>query len=337
MKRVIYLVFLWIVAVPGAASSLVETIQERGYLRCGVSENVPGLSSLDPEGNWQGFWTAYCRALATAVLGDMAALEFVPVIPANRFQLLQEGEVDVLMANTTWTLNREATLGVQFTATLLYDGQRILAHGELPIQQLAEAQGERICVVDDTTTKAQLEAFNARHDDALEIVSLNTYEGAWRAFIAKECDLISNDYMALMLHLHQRVAAPENYRVLPETLSKEPLSPAVRKGDDVWFDVVRWVGFATITAEELGLNRDNITAQRDTSQDASVRRLLGLEGELGQAFGLDADWAYRVIRDVGNYGEIFAQTIGDESPFRLERGPNRLPRDGGMLYAPPFR
>jgi ABC-type amino acid transport/signal transduction systems, periplasmic component/domain len=324
-----------------AAADTLERVRDGGMLRCGVSSRGQGLSTVDGSGHWQGFFIDMCRALAAAVTGNADHVEFVEANTENRFSILRNGEVDVVMEGTTWNLLRDATFGVDFPVVYLFDGQSFIAHRSLGVARLddlarvAAAGDHSVCVIEQTTTLRNLEIWMARSGVHLTLKRVRSDEGALSAFFNHHCDLFTSDRISL--HTQRRIKAPNSadYVILPEVISKEPLSPMVRVDEKRWFDLVRWVFLITVLAEEKGITAANAAAMKD-SPDAEVRKLLGVTPGLGKGLGLDDDWGWRVVTQVGNYGEIFDRHLGAGSPLGFERGLNALWSRGGLLYAPPL-
>jgi len=326
----------WLGSAPVAlAGERLDAIKEEGLLRCGVTRSGIGLSETDEYGDWQGFFPAFCRALAAALFGDPEAVEYIEVDDVIRFEALRDDAFDVLMANTTWTTTRDSDLGLTFTETLYYDGQSFLAHKSLGAESLADVEEASVCVGAGTTTIQNLEEYAATHP-GITVQAYDSIEGVHDAFFSRACDMLTYDRVTLLSQLYSRAARPANYVLFPDIISKEPLGPVIARGDVDWFDVVRWVTLAMIAAEELGVTSENVEAMLE-SPVPEVRRLLGVEGDLGEKLGLPQDWGYQVISQIGNYGEVFDQTIGADSRFGLERGINAQWRDGGLMYAPPVR
>jgi general L-amino acid transport system substrate-binding protein len=323
--------------LPAVAGERLEAVRERGVLVCGVNSDVPGFSAQDESGAWHGLDVDYCRALAAALFGDPEAVTFRPLTTEERFTALQAGEVDVLSRNTTWTLSRDAALGLSFAGVIFHDGQGFLVPRDLGAASAQALDGAAVCVQSNTTTQANLadyfETRNMRYDEVLH----DRPEDAAQAFFSGECDVLTSDHSQLAAARAGADAAPEDYVILPETISKEPLGPVVRQGDEQFLDIARWVLFALIEAEENGITSQNAVQMRDSSPDPEVQRLLGAEPGLGEALGLSDGWAYDAIRAVGNYGEIYARNVGPETPLGLDRGLNDLWLRGGLMYAMPFR
>ncbi|QCN95281.1 amino acid ABC transporter substrate-binding protein [Azospirillum argentinense] len=321
----------------GPRAETMEDVRERGLLRCGVSSSGAGLAAVDDSGHWRGFFVDMCRALAAAVAGKADRVEFVETNSENRFAILRNGEVDVVMEGTTWTLQRDATFGIDFPVVYLFDGQGFIAHRAQGVARLSDLPaGASVCVIEQTTTLRNLEDWMARTGLRFRLKPVRSTEGALSAFFNHHCDLYTSDRIGL--HAQRLLKAPErdDYVILPEAISKEPLGPMVRPDERRWFDIVRWVFLATVLAEEKGITAANASRLREEAQDPEVRRLLGATTGVGWGLGLDDDWAFRVITQVGNYGEIFDRHLGAASPLGIERGMNGLWMNGGLHYAPPL-
>lgn len=314
----------------------LQRIADEGLLRCGVIRSGVGVSEIDETGRWVGFFPDFCRALAAAVVGDPEAVDWVEVNYVVRFEALNSDAFDVLMANTTWTASRDTELGLAFTHPIYYDGQGFLAHKSLGATRLDEVGEASVCVSRNTTTIRNLEELVRTRYPGLTIKAYDSAEGIYSSFFSRECDLLTQDRVALVSQRLNRAADPEDYVLLEDVVSKEPLGPATRIDDEDWFDVVQWTVFALILAEEHGVAQDTIDAFAD-SGNPEVRRLLGLDEGVGALFGLDDGWARRAIEAVGNYGEIYARNLGDQSALKVDRGLNALWTDGGLIYAPPLR
>ncbi|MCW2238185.1 amino acid ABC transporter substrate-binding protein [Azospirillum canadense] len=327
-------------ALPGrpARADTLAAVQEAGVLRCGVTSRGSGLSILDESGRWRGFFADMCRSLAAAVTGSADRVEFVEANAENRFAILRNGEVDVVMEGTTWTLQRDAAFGVDFPTVYLFDGQGFIAHRSLGVAHLDDLAKTTtsVCAIEQTTSLRNLEDWMARSGARLTLKRVRSDEGATSAFFNHHCDLFSSDRMSL--YAQRRLMAPDSndYVILPETISKEPLGPMVRTGEKRWFDIVRWVFLATVLAEEKGVTAANAAAVKEDTVDVEVRKLLGATPGLGWGLGLDDGWGLRVITQVGNYGEIFDRHLGAGSPLGIERGLNALWSKGGLMFAPPL-
>ncbi|WP_417518939.1 amino acid ABC transporter substrate-binding protein [Minwuia sp.] len=338
---------LWLVAlilllavVPGSGSAqagyVLDRVKADGVLRCGVTRSGPGLSEIGEDGRWRGLFVDYCRVVSAAVLGDPDAIEYVEVNDIVRFDALREDGFDVLMANTTWTISRDTGLGLSFAGTIYYDGQSFLAHRSLGASSLDEVEKATVCVSGGTTTLKNVREMVAARFPGLTVAEFRSIDGTYDAFFARECEIMTYDRVTLVAQLRSKASNPENFILFPEVVSKEPLGAVVGGGDMEWFDIVRWSILATISAEELGVSSGTVD-QMLRSDHHEVRRLLGLEGDIGNAMGLGNDWAFNIIRQVGNYGEIFERNVGAGSPLGIDRGLNALWTEGGLHYAPPFR
>lgn len=313
----------------------LNAVLERGYLNCGVGGTLLGFSYVDENGTMRGFDVDYCRAVATAVFGDANAVEYRSANATERFPILQSGEIDILIRNTTWTFSRDTALGFNFATTTFYDGQGIIVRKESGITSLAGLEGGTVCVTSGTSTEKNLaDVFRSRDIDYEAVIFAEGLEMI-QGYDDGRCDAMSADKSALIANSHL-FSKPEAHMILGETLSKEPLGPLVRHGDDNWYDIVKWTVNCTIQAEELGVDSTNVDTALG-SDDPKVRILLGAEGDLAQAISLDNDFCYQVIKQVGNYAEIYNRALGPGTPYDLPRGLNSIWTEGGLLYAPPFR
>ncbi|MBN9423851.1 MAG: amino acid ABC transporter substrate-binding protein [Candidatus Accumulibacter sp. 66-26] len=324
-------------AAPAAhAGKTLDAVRQHGRVVCGVSTGLPGFSAVDSKGNWVGLDTDVCRALAAAVLGDAGKVKWTPLNSQQRFTPLQAGEIDVLSRNTTWTLTRDASMGLHFAAVTYYDGQGFMVAKKSKVTNVKQLKGAEICVQSGTTTEKNLtDYFRAQGMKAKPVV-FESYEASLKAFFSGRCQAYTTDVSSLAAIRDKEVKNPDDYAILPELISKEPLGPAVRRGDDEWFAIVKWVVYALIEAEELGVTQANAESLKRSANPA-VQRLLGGAEDMGRLLGLDKEWAYRAIRAVGNYGEIFDRNLGANSPLKLPRGSNQLWTKGGLMYAPPIR
>lgn len=337
MKRVataLALIMLLASGARGAESPTLKAVKDRGQLLCGANGHLVGFGMPDPQGNWTGLDVEYCRAVAAAIFSDPTKVKFVPLVPAD-FTALQSGKVDLLAHNTTWTMSRSTTLGIDFAATNFYDGQGFIVHKELRVSSALELNGAAICVQQGTTTELNLADYFRAHIMSLKTMRFATADEAVKAFNSGRCDAFTTDSSALY-GVRLRLSNPADSIVLPEIISKEPLSIAVRQGDDMWENVVRWTHHAMLDAEELGVTKSNVDEQLK-SADPEIRRLLGVEGQFGQSLGLANDWAYQIIKYIGNYGESFERNVGRSSPLKIERGLNALWIKGGLQYGLPIR
>ena len=319
-----------------ASAQTLTTIKNRGELICGANGTLAGFGLPDPQGNWTGFDVDFCRAIAAAIFNDPTKVKFVPLTAKDRFTALQSGEIDVLSRNTTWTLSRDTSLGLDFVAVTYYDGQGFMVRKALKVNSALELNGAAVCVQQGTTSELNLaDYFRANHMQ-LKTVTFATGDEARKAYESGRCDAYTTDSSGLYGE-RQKLAVPGDHIVLPEIISKEPLTPAVRHGDSQWTDIVRWTHFAMVDAEELGVTKANVD-EKLKSDDPETRRMLGAaEGQYGEALGLTNDWVYRIVKHVGNYGEVFERNIGQGSPLKIVRGLNALWTKGGLQYGPPFR
>lgn len=321
--------------VSGFADTL-EDVQARGQLLCGVNTGLSGFSFTDADGNWTGFDVDMCRAVAAAVLGDADAVEYIPLTGKTRFTALSSGEIDFLSRNTTWTYSRDSDLAANFVGTSYYDGQGFLTRAELGVNSVMDLDGATICIKTGTTTELTLSEFFRSNGMTYEPVPIESDAEAQQQYNAKSCDVFTADASALAAN-RASFADPDAHVILPEIISKEPLGPAVRHGDDRWHDIVGWTLNALIAAEELGITAENARTIGDTTNSPEIKRLLGVDGDLGAMNGLSGTWAQDAIAAVGNYGEIFARHLGTDTVIGLERGLNAQWFNGGLQYAPPFR
>ena len=328
------LVFLLLTAHAPQAMTL-QDVQRRGELICGVSTGIPGFSNPDESGTWAGFDVDLCRAVAAAVLGDAAKIKLIPLTAKERLTALQSGEVDLLASNATWTLTRDTALGLHFAGINYYDGQGFMTTRKLGVKSALDLGGSTICVQSGTTSELNLADYFKENRMVYKPLAFDTSDQTVRAYRAGRCDVLTSDKSQLYA-LRIKLEKPEEAVVLPEMISKEPLGPVVRQGDDGWFNIVKWTLFAMINAEEVGVTTANIDEMKMSSKQ-NIRRLLGLEGVKGTGLGLSDDWAYQIIRQVGNYGEVFERNVGSGSPLGIDRELNALWSRGGLLYAPPFR
>jgi general L-amino acid transport system substrate-binding protein len=323
------------VTAQGASAQTLKAVKDRGMLNCGANGTLAGFGLPDAQGKWTGLDVDFCRAIAAAVLNDADKVKFVPLSAKDRFTALQSGEVDVLARNTTWTSSRDTSLGLNFTGVNYYDGQGFMVRQALKVNSALELNGAAICVQQGTTTELNLADYFAASKMQLKTVTFATANEAVKAYDAGRCDAYTTDASALYAE-RLRVANPGDHIILPEIISKEPLGPAVRHGDDQWFDVVKWTLFAMIDAEELNISSKTLDeAMKSTNPE--IKRFVGTEGNYGEQLGLTKDWAVRIIKLVGNYGESFERNVGQGSPLKIERGLNKLWNKGGIQYAPPIR
>jgi len=324
-----------LMAVPAFAGPTLDAVKQRGYVQCGVNTGLAGFSNPDSEGKWSGLDVDVCRAVAAAIFGDSEAVRFTPLTAQQRFTALQTGEVDILSRNTTWTLGRDTSLGLNFAPVTFYDGQGFMVPKSLGVQSALELSGATVCVQPGTTTELNLADYFRAHDMELNTVVIEQFEELNAAFFAGRCDAYTTDASGLA-SLRTTAPNPSDYIILPEIISKEPLAPAVAHGDDQFFDIVKWTVYALIEAEEKGITSQNVN-DMVSSEDPTISRLLGATPGNGEALGLPEDWVVKVIASVGNYGEIFERNVGSQTPLALERGLNALWTDGGLMYAMPLR
>jgi len=333
-----YVAWVGVAATPGVAqaATTIDQIKNRGYVECGVTDRKPGFSDQNMDGRWSGFYVDFCRAAAAAVLGNGDAVR----IENYWLSALKGGEVDVLHAGSTWTLGRDTVSGFDFPGVYFIDGQGFIAHSQLGVKTLKDAMALpnlKVCAIGPSSTAiTNINDFIATNSLSWEVVTTKTMDGMWRAFFGLRCDLAIHDRASLVAVYIGRLKSSKDFIVLPEVISKEPLAPTVRDDDPQWRDLVQWITFVTIAAEERGITRANVDTMVATSTSPEIRRLLGVDAGLGKGFGLDDAWAYRVIKEVGNYAEIFARNLGAQTKINMARGLNRLARDGGVMYAPPI-
>ncbi|MDQ4137213.1 MAG: amino acid ABC transporter substrate-binding protein [Pseudomonadota bacterium] len=324
------------VAATGAsAQATLASVKQKGTLACGSNTGLAGFGVPDPQGNWAGFDVDFCRAIAAAVFNDPAKVRFVPLAAKDRFTALQSGEVDVLARNTTWTMSRDAQLGLEFVGVNYYDGQGFMVRKSLGVSSAKELNGASICTQQGTTTELNLADYFRANNMKYEVVAFATSDETFKAYDSGRCDAFTTDASGLYAE-RLRASNPDDHIVLPEIISKEPLGPSVRQGDSQWADLVRFVHNAMLNAEELGVTKANVD-QMKNSANPEIKRLLGTEGKFGESIGLTEDWAYRVIKHVGNYGEVFERNVGEGSRLKIKRGQNALWTKGGLQYGIPIR
>jgi general L-amino acid transport system substrate-binding protein len=338
MKRA-YLVFILVIvaglSAQSATAQTLKTVKDRGMLSCGVSQGLPGFSSPDDKGTWTGLDVDICRAIAATIFNDPTKVKFVPLSAKDRFTALQSGEIDVLSRNTTWTLSRDTTLGANFTGVTYYDGQGFIVKKSLKVNSALELNSASVCVQTGTTTEQNLADYFKGNNMKYEVIAFGTADEAVKAYESGRCDVFTTDVSGLYAE-RLKLANPADHVVLPEVISKEPLGPMVRHGDGQWFDLVKWVLFAMINAEELGITQKNID-EMVKSDKPELKRAFGTDGNLGEQLGLTKDWVIRIVKAVGNYGEAFDRNVGGGSKLGIARGLNQLWTKGGIQYAPPIR
>ncbi|MFB3109021.1 MAG: amino acid ABC transporter substrate-binding protein [Candidatus Binatia bacterium] len=319
------------------AGITLRTVKAKGFVQCGVHyPGLPGFSNPNDKGNWVGIDVDVCRAIAAGIFGDAKKVKFRPLSAKERFTALQSGEVDVLSRNTTWTFVRDSALGLDFAGVTFYDGQGFIVRKNLRLKSALELNGASVCVITGTTTELNLGDYFRANKMKYRPVVFGNADEAVAAYDAGRCDVFTTDRSGLAAE-RVKLTRPRDHVILPEIISKEPLGPAVRHGDNQWGDIVRWTLNVLINAEEKGVTSRNVDEMRAKSADPQIRRLLGVEGDLGRKLELPNSWAYSIIKQVGNYGEIYNRNVGPDTPLKLERGLNQLWIKGGILYAPPMR
>lgn len=326
------------VAAGGAAHAgkVLDSVKAKDQVVCGVNTSAPGFSGTDSKGEWHGLDVDVCRAVAAAVLGDASKVKFVPLNPPQRFTALQSGEIDMLARNTTWSLTRDASVGAVFTAINYYDGQGFMVPKKFNVSSAKQLKNAEICLQSGTTSEKNVADYFNANGIPYKSVVFDSPEAAHTAFFSGRCQVISTD-MSELAGIRTQSPNADDYVILSDVISKEPLGPAVRRGDDEWFAIVKWSLFAMQNAEEMGITQGNVDKTKADSKDPNVQRLLGTGEDMGKLLGLDKDWSYRIVKQVGNYGESFDRNMGENSPLKLPRGVNKLWNDGGLMYAPPIR
>ncbi len=338
MKRKIFVLgvaFALGFAVAPASAQTLKTVKDRGSLLCGVSQGLPGFSNPDDKGNWTGLDVEFCRAIAAAIFNDATKVKFVPLSAKDRFTALQSSAIDVLSRNSTWTSSRDTSLGLNFAAVNYYDGQGFMVRKALKVNSALELNGASVCTQTGTTTELNLADYFRANNMKYEVIAFATADETVKAYDGGRCDVFTTDVSQLYAE-RLKLTNTNDHVILPEIISKEPLGPVVRHGDDQWFDIVKWVHFAMINAEELGVSSKNIDEALKSTQP-EIRRLVGTEGAYGEQLGLTKDWVVRIVKQVGNYGESFERNVGTSSKLGISRGLNRLWTKGGIQYAPPIR
>ncbi len=320
------------ISVTTASADTLSEVKKKGYVQCGVSTGLGGFSSADAKGNWQGMDVDVCRSVAAAVLGDANAVKFTPLTAKERFTALQSGEIDILSRNTTWTLTRDASLGLNFAGVNYYDGQGFMVTKSLGVKSALELDGAAVCIQAGTTSELNLADYFGEHGMKYKAVTYDSSDATIKGFEAGRCDMLTSDQSQLY-SLRIKLKNPGSAMVLPEVISKEPLGPVVAQGDDKWFNIVKWSHNAMLNAEELGLTSANVDSMMSSKNPAIARMLSGQ----GEKLGLHDSWSYNIIKQVGNYGESFERNVGMDSPLKISRGLNALWNKGGLMYAPPIR
>lgn len=318
------------------AQGTLNSIKQKGYISCGSNPGLAGFGVPDAQGRWTGLDVDFCRALSAAIFNDVTKVRFIPLSAKDRFTALQSGEVDILSRNTTWSMSRDTALGLDFPAVNFYDGQGFMVKKKLGVASAKQLDGASVCTQQGTTTELNLADYFRANKMKYEVVAFASADETFKAYDSGRCDAFTTDASGLYAE-RLRAASPDDNIVLPEIISKEPLAPAVRQGDAQWFDIVRWTHYAMINAEEAGITQANVDQMVKTSDNPDVKRILGTEGKYGADLGLTNDWAYRIIKLVGNYGEVFERNVGQGSPLKIQRGLNALWSKGGLQYGPPIR
>ncbi len=321
---------------PAQAGATFDKVKQAGTLVCGVNPGLAGFGQPDNQGNYKGLDIDVCKAIAAALFGDPGKVKYVPLTAQQRFTALQSGEIDILSRNTTWTLQRDTELGLNFGPVVYYDGQGFIAPKKLNVKSAKELNGATICVQPGTTTELNLADYFRANKMTFKPLVIEKLDEVVAAYFSGRCDVYTTDRSGLASTRIARAQNPDDHVILPEVISKEPLAPVVRQGDDQWNDVVRWVVYALIEAEEVGITAKNID-EKLKSEDPGIKRMLGVTPGTGKSLGLDDKWAYNAIKAVGNYGEIFERHVGKDSPLKLDRGINALWTQGGLMYAVPIR
>lgn len=318
-----------------ASASTLDDVKAKGFVQCGVSQGLPGFSQPDNEGNWSGLDVDLCRAVAAAVFGDAGKVKYTPLSSKERFTALSSSEIDLLSRNTTWTATRDTQLGLNFAGVNYYDGQGFMVRKDLGVSSALELSGASVCTQTGTTTELNVTDYFTENKMEYELVAFEKADEVVAAYDSGRCDVYTTDQSGLYAN-RLKLANPGDHTVLPEIISKEPLGPVVRQGDDQWFNIVRWSLNAMINAEELGVNSGNAEAMKG-SDNPAIKRLLGVEGTFGEGLGIGNDWAFNIISQVGNYSESFERSVGPNTPLAIARGVNALWNKGGILYAAPIR
>ena len=324
------------VANQAHAGATLDAVQKKGFVQCGISDGLPGFSYADADGKFSGIDVDICRGVAAAVFGDDTKVKYTPLTAKERFTALQSGEVDLLSRNTTWTSSRDAGMGMAFTGVTYYDGIGFLTHDKAGLKSAKELDGATVCIQAGTDTELNVADYFKANNMKYTPVTFDRSDESAKALESGRCDTLASDQSQLYA-LRIKLSNPAEWIVLPEDISKEPLGPVVRRGDDEWFSIVRWTLFAMLNAEEMGINSQNVDEKAANPATPDMAHLLGKEGDYGKDLKLDNKWAYNIIKQVGNYSEIFERNVGSESPLKIKRGQNNLWNNGGIQYAPPVR
>ncbi|HET7413813.1 MAG TPA: amino acid ABC transporter substrate-binding protein [Pararhizobium sp.] len=321
--------------IQAASANTLDDVKKKGFIQCGVSQGLPGFSNADSKGHWSGIDVDFCRAVASAIFNDPSKVKFTPLSAKERFTALQSGDIDILARNTTWTMSRDTQLGLEFTVVNYYDGQGFMVRKEMNINSALQLSGASVCVNSGTTTELNLADYFRANNMKYELVTFEKSDEVVAAYDAGRCDVYTTDKSGLYAE-RLKMKNPGDNVILPETISQEPLGPAVRQGDQQWANIVKWTHYAMLEAELYGVNQKNVDEMKK-SDNPKIKRLLGTEGDFGKGIGLDKDWAFNIIKDVGNYGEVFARNLGPDTPLKIDRGLNNLWTKGGLQYGMPIR
>jgi general L-amino acid transport system substrate-binding protein len=330
------------VAATAASAGTLDDVKQKGFLQCGVSQGLAGFSNPDSQNNWTGMDVDFCRAVAAAIFNDPSKVKFSPLSAKERFTALQSGEVDILSRNSTWTMSRDTSLGLKFAGVMYYDGQGFLVRKSLGIDSALKLDGATVCTNTGTTTELNLADYFKANNMKYQVVAIEDANQVRQAYDEGRCDIFTTDQSGLYAE-RLSLKVPEDHIVLPEIISKEPLGPVVRQGDDAWFNVIKWTYYALLTAEEFGITQANVDDTAKTTTNPEIKRILGVKNEDGSAagfgtgIGLDEEWIVHIVKAVGNYGEIFERNVGANTPLKIARGKNALWSQGGLQYAPPIR
>ena len=330
------------IAATSAMAGTLEDVKQKGFLQCGVSQGLAGFSNPDSQNNWTGMDVDFCRAVAAAIFNDPSKVKFSPLSAKERFTALQSGEVDVLSRNSTWTMSRDTSLGLKFAGVMYYDGQGFMVRKSLGIDSALKLDGATVCTNTGTTTELNLADYFKANNMKYQVVAIEDANELVKAYDEGRCDIFTTDQSGLYAE-RLSLKNPDDHMVLPEIISKEPLGPVVRQGDDAWFNVVKWTYYALLTAEEFGITQANVEDMAKTATNPEIKRILGSKNEDGSAagfgtgIGLDEEWIVHIVKAVGNYGEVFERNVGANTPLKIARGKNALWNQGGLQYAPPIR
>jgi general L-amino acid transport system substrate-binding protein len=326
---------LSVAAVSAASAGTLDDVKAKGFIQCGSNPSLIGFGFPDDQNNWTGFDVDFCRALAAAVFNDPTKVKFTPLSAKERFTALQSGEIDVLSRNTTWSMSRDTSLGLKFAGITYYDGQGFMVKKSLGVNSALNLNGASVCTQTGTTTELNLADYFKANNMTYQVVAFEKNEEVLKAYQDGRCDVYTTDQSGLYAE-RLKLAAPDDHVILPEIISKEPLGPVVRQGDDAWFNVVKWTYYALINAEDLGITQKNVDEMKN-STNPEVMRFMGKEGDFGVGIALTNDWAAQIVKHVGNYGEIFERNLGEGTKLKIARGKNALWNKGGLQYAPPIR